>query len=139
MKSSSMKHSESSSEGVERLPPERLQKPKKEGKEMIVLVDAESGVYMEHGDADRADRIMNKILSYHTGRHVIILAPSTDGVLEDYVDYADGEDCWAGIKYIPETGKFQVELVSDSNSELDPVYQYDNYFDAVSKARELVD
>ena len=59
--------------------------------------------------------------------------------MDGTVARVEGEDCWAGIKYIPETGKFQVELVSDSNSELDPVYAFENYFDAVSKARELVD
>jgi len=101
---------------------------------MTILVDVKTGEYLSWGESGT----IGDILADFAGRPVIALTPKTDGVLEGCVAYVDGEDCWAGIKYIPETGKFQVELVSDSNSELDPVYQYDNYFDAARKARELI-
>ena len=78
------------------------------------------------------------ILADFAGRPVIALTPETDGVLEGYVAHVDGEDCWSGIKYGPETGKFQVDLCSDSNGDLDPVYTFENYFDALRKAKELV-
>ena len=100
---------------------------------MVVLVDAKTVDCLE---CDNADRIMSKILSYYTGRHVIVLAPSTDGVLESYVDYIDGDGCYAGIKYISSHGIFKVEFFSGS---IEPdVYDFENYYEAVAKAQELV-
>lgn len=102
---------------------------------MVVLVDADSGDVLTHGTKKE---VLNELISYYTGRKVIALAPSTDGTLEDYVDYVDGEDCWAGIKYVPESSKFQVEFCCDSSSDLDPVYTFENYYEAIEKAKELV-
>jgi len=101
---------------------------------MTVLVDTETGEYLGWGESGT----IGDILADFAGRPVIALTPETDGVLEGYVAHVDGEDCWSGIKYGPETGKFQVDLCSDSNGDLDPVYTFENYFDALRKAKELV-
>lgn len=103
---------------------------------MIVIVNAESGDYLGWGEPDT----IGEVIQDFAGKPVIALAPETgDGVLDGYVDHYDGEDCWAGIKYIPEAGKFQVEFCCDSSSDLDPVYQYENYYEAVHKAKSLVE
>lgn len=81
---------------------------------------------------------ISEVLADFAGRPVVALTPETDGVLEGYIDHVDGEDCWAGIKYVPESGKFQVEFCCDSSSDLDPVYCYNNYYEAVHKANSLV-
>ena len=101
---------------------------------MTVLVDAKTGGYLGWGEPDT----IGEVIQDFAGKPVIALTHETDGVLEGYVAHVDGEDCWSGIKYIPETGQFQVDFCCDSSSDLDPVYQYDNYFDALRKAKELV-
>jgi len=99
------------------------------------LIFANTGEFAGWGD----ESTIADILADFAGQPVIALTPETDGILEGFVDHYDGDACWAGIKYVPEAGKFQVEFCCDSSSDLDPVYQYENYYEAVHKAKSLVE
>lgn len=99
------------------------------------LVFAETGEFAGWGD----ESSISDVLCDFAGRPLVVLTPETGGgVLDGYVDHYDGEDCWAGIKYVPEIGKFYVEFCCDSSSDLDPIYSFENYYEAIEKAKELV-
>jgi len=96
------------------------------------LVFGNTGEFAGWGD----ESAVSDILRDFAGTPLIVLTPLEDGsIMEGTVARAEGEDCWAGIYYLPEAGEFEVKLFADSNSE---GFFTKNFFEAMKHAKSLV-
>lgn len=96
------------------------------------LVFGNTGEFAGWGDESALPDILNDF----AGTPLIVLTPLEDGsIMEGTVARVEGEDCWAGIYYLPEIGEFEVKFFADSNSES---YFTENFFEALDHAKSLV-
>ncbi len=96
------------------------------------LVFQNTGEFAGWGDESALPDILNDF----AGTPLIVLTPLEDGsIMEGTVARVEGEDCWAGIYYLPEIGEFEVKFFGDSNEE---DFFSENYFEAMKHAKKLV-